>query len=246
MDNFTDGVISGLIANKNNGAGDFGGYGGWIWIVLLFVVFFGWGGNGWGNRGNTGGGGSAVDGYVLTSDFANLERKLDGVNNGLCDGFYAMNTGMLNGFAGITSAITSSGYETRSAIADLSAALQSCCCNLRESIASLRYDLATQACAVQGSIATATRDIIESQRQGTAEILSYLTNEKISSLQAKNATLEAALSQNAQTATLINALRPTAIPAYLTCSPYQSVYGYPYTANNCGGGCGCGNSCSQI
>ena len=38
------------------------------------------------------------------------------------------------------------------------------------------------------------------------------------------------LSQQAQNATLIGALRPTPIPAFITCSPYQSA------ANNV---CGC-------
>ena len=35
------------------------------------------------------------------------------------------------------------------------------------------------------------------------------------------------LSQNAQTRTLIDALRPVAQPAYITCSPYESIYGAP-------------------
>lgn len=76
----------------------------------------------------------------------------------------------------------------------------------------------------------------------TDRILGFLTNEKISGLQAENAALTAQLSQNAQTRTLIDALRPTAIPAYLTCSPYQSVYGFGYNGfgNGCGNGCGCG------
>ena len=69
----------------------------------------------------------------------------------------------------------------------------------------------------------------------TDRILGFLTNEKISGLQAENAALTAQLSQNAQTRTLIDALRPTAVPAYLTCSPYQSVYGF---GNGCGCGCG--------
>ena len=66
-------------------------------------MFCGWGGNGWGNNGNSGG---VVDGYVLTSDFANVERKIDSVNQGLCDGFYQQaqlvngtNMAMANGFA---------------------------------------------------------------------------------------------------------------------------------------------------
>ena len=76
----------------------------------MIFALGGFGNNGWGNRGNQGGG--AADNYVLASDFATLQRQLDSgfdrignrienVNNGLCDGFYAMNTGMLNGFNAI-------------------------------------------------------------------------------------------------------------------------------------------------
>ena len=74
-------------ANTNGGNGfGFGNDGAW-WIIILFLFAFcgGWGGN-WGGNGNTGAG--VVDGYVLTSDFANIERKMDGINNGMCDGFY--------------------------------------------------------------------------------------------------------------------------------------------------------------
>jgi hypothetical protein len=90
---------------------------------------------------------------------------------------------------------------------------------------------------IQQSICNSTRDIIDGQRESTNAILGFLTNEKISSLQAQNAQLTAQLSQNAQTQTLINTLRPVASPAYITCSPYESAYG---TRN---GGCGCGCGC---
>ena len=74
-------------ANTNGGNGFGWGDGGLLWIIILFLFAFcgGWGGN-WGGNGNTGAG--VVDGYVLTSDFANIERKMDGINNGMCDGFY--------------------------------------------------------------------------------------------------------------------------------------------------------------
>ncbi len=44
------------------------------------------------------------------------------------------------------------------------------------------------------------------------------------------------LSQVAQTSNIVNALRPTPIPAYLTCSPYQSSY---YAYNGVNGCTGC-------
>lgn len=95
-----------------------------------------------------------------------------------------------------------------------------------------------KACNIQQSICNSTRDIIDGQRESTNAILGFLTNEKISSLQAQNAQLTAQLSQNAQTQTLINTLRPVASPAYITCSPYESAFG---TRNGgCGCGCGCG------
>lgn len=225
MDNgFAEGYAIGQ-GNQNNGMfGD-----SWLWIIVIFALL-GWG-NGFGGYGNNGNG--VGSNYVLATDFATIERKLDGVNSGLCDGFYAMNTGMLNGFANVTNAITTSGYENRSAIADLGYRVQDCCCQTQRAIDSVNYNMAQGNCAIQNTINSTARDIIDSQREGTNAILGFLTNEKISSLQAQNASLTAQLSQAAQTQTLINTLRPTAIPAYITCSPYQA-------SNFCGcSPCGC-------
>ena len=92
--------IAAATGNDRNNNDCFGGNGAW-WIIILFLFCFagGWGncrGGLFGREGSTASG--ITDGYILTSDFANIERKIDSVNNGLCDGFYAMNTGMLNGF----------------------------------------------------------------------------------------------------------------------------------------------------
>jgi hypothetical protein len=53
-----------------------------------------------------------------------LENGVRGIQQGLCDGFYAMNTGMLNGFNGIQSTLCQgfSGVNdaiTQSTIADM-------------------------------------------------------------------------------------------------------------------------------
>ena len=191
-------------------------------------VFCGWGGNGWG--GNNGG---VMDGYVLTSDFANIERKLDNVNNGLCDGFYAMNTGMLNGFAGVTQAVTNGFYSSELSRCNQQAALmqqlnamqmqaQECCCENRAAIAQVRYDMATQACDTRNTVQNATRDIIDNANSNSKAILDFLVNSKMQDLQTENQNLKLAASQAAQNNYLVSQLRPCPTPAYITCNPWAS------------------------
>lgn len=249
---YFEGEIPTVVTSGNNGSNSgLGGFGdGWAAIILLALIF-GWGRGGYG-AGN--GGGTTI--YETSADVqrgfdtATITSKLNGIENGLCDGFYAQNTNMLNGFAGVqqtlcqgfsgvNSAITTNGYETRGAISDLGYRLQDCCCQTQRAIDGINYNLATNTCAITNALHESTRDIIDSQRAGTSAILNFLTNEKISSLQAENAQLTAQLSQNAQTRTILDTLRPCPIPAYLTCSPYESVYGFNRSGYNAGYGCGC-------
>lgn len=206
----------------------FGGGNGW-WIILFFIVLMGWGRNGWGGNGN--GNGGVMDGYILTSDFANIERKLDGVNNGICDGFYAMNTGMLNGFAGVTQAVTGGFSAAELARCNQQAALmqqltamqmqnQECCCENRAAIAQVRYDMATQACDTRNTVSTAARDIIDNQNQNSRAILDFLTQSKLRDLESANQELRLQASQAAQNNYLVSQLRPTPIPAYQSCNPW--------------------------
>lgn len=216
--------------SANSGFGGFGGDG-W-WMILFVIILFGWGGNGWG--GNNGG---VMDGYVLTSDFANLERKLDSVNSGLCDGFYAMNTGMLNGFANVTQAVTS-GFQTAelskcnqqaALMAQLNAMqmqAQECCCENRAAIAQVRYDMATQACDTRNTIQNSTRDIIDNANSNSKAILDFLVNSKMQDLQTENQNLKLAASQAAQNNYLVSQLRPCPTPAYITCNPWASSAPY--------------------
>lgn len=218
------------VGNGGYGNGFMNGDG--FWAIILLAIIFGWGGNGYGFGGGRQSAGGVMDGYVLTSDFASIERKLDNVNSGLCDGFYAMNTGMLNGFAGVTNAITTGGYDTRNAISDLSAQLADCCCKGQSAARDTQFAIATQTNALQQSLCTGFRDVIDNNNANTRSILDFLVKDKIDTLTAENQGLRLKASQTEQNSFLISQLRPTAIPAYLTCSPYQSVYG-------------CGTTCGQ-
>ena len=216
-------------ANTGNGNG-FGWGGDGAWWIVLFLIFAAFGG--WGNGFGFGGGNNGVmDGYVLTSDFANIERKLDGVNNGICDGFYAMNTGMLNGFAGVTQAVTSGFSAAELARCNQQAALmqqltamqmqnQECCCENRAAIAQVRYDMATQACDTRNTVQTSARDIIDNQNQNSRAILDFLTQSKLRDLESANQELRLQASQAAQNNYLISQLRPTPIPSYASCNPW--------------------------
>mgnify|MGYP006939718126 FL=1 len=228
-DDFMSGFLAGQGDGNSNRGGMFGGDG-W-WAIIIFALIFGWGNGGWGGNGSGSNGGGVIDGYVLTSDFANLERKLDGVNNGICDGFYAMNTGMLNGFAGVTQAVASGFSTAELSRANQQAALMqqlnamqrsadNCCCENRAAIAQVRYDMATQACDTRNTIQNVARDITDNQNAGTREILNFLTNSRLRDLEAENSTLKLAASQAAQNNYLVSALRPSPIPSYQVQNPY--------------------------
>lgn len=229
---YIEGDIPNVVTSTNgNGYGN-GMFGGdWAWLIII-LLFCGWG-NGYGFGGGQAG---AAQDYVLVSDFAQIERKLDTISNGICDSTFALNNTAVNGFNNLTQNLMTSGFETRSAISDLSAQLAQCCCDAKTSILENRYLDAQNTCALQNAIATSTRDIVDGQRASTDAILGFLTNEKISSLQAQNASLAAQLSQNAQTSQIINTLRPVAMPAYITCSPYESAFGRTQYGCGC---CGC-------
>ena len=92
-------AVTGGTRNSGSGWGDGDGW----WIILLFLFALGGWGNGYG--GGFGGGGSTREEIAYGFDINGLENGIRGIQQGLCDGFYAMNTGMLNGFAGVQSTL---------------------------------------------------------------------------------------------------------------------------------------------
>lgn len=224
------------VAPANNYGGGMGTWGeNWIWIIVLFL--FGWGRNGFGN--GNGNGGGVVDGYVLTSDFANIERKIDSVNQGLCDGFYQQaqlvngtNMAMANGFAQAELSRSNQQAALMQQLNAMQMQASECCCNTQRSIEGVRYDMAAQACDTRNTVQNATRDIIDNANQNSRAILDFLTQSKLADLQSENQGLKLAASQAAQNNYLISQLRPTPIPSYPSCNPWAAG-----TYNGC---CGCG------
>ena len=103
--------------NRNDGMWGNGAW--WIIILFLFCSNGGMWGNGFGRGfGGQGAGSPAYQGTTTREEIAygfdmnGLQNSIRGVQQGLCDGFYAMNTGMLNNFAGVNNAVCSLGYQT--------------------------------------------------------------------------------------------------------------------------------------
>jgi hypothetical protein len=171
-------------------------------LILFFAIFGGWGNGGFGGWGNNGFANGALTRAELTEGFNNQSvlRKLDGITQGLCDGFYANNTTMLQGFNGLGSQIAS------------------CCCETNRNIDNVRYEAAKNTCDIVRAIekdGDATRALIN---QNTMDMLRAKLVEKDQMLQT--ATFQ--LSQQAQNSYLLNELRPVSKPAYITCSPYEA------------------------
>lgn len=231
--------------NRNDGAW---GDGGWWVLIILFALFGGWGGYGFGGNGGGGYTATAATQADIQRGFDNsaVISKLDGITNGLCDGFYAVNDGMMTGFNTIQQAInadTVAGMQNANAI---QSQLANCCCETREAIQGVNFNMAQNTCALQNTMNNNTRDIIDSQNAGTRAILDYLCQDKIATLQAENNDLRLAASQDrqnallttamtAQTNHIISAVNPSPIPAYQVPNPNTYI---PYGCG-CNTGCGC-------
>ena len=232
-----------LTGNGNNG---FGGNGDNAWWIILFLIF-GWGRNGFG--GGYGGGTGVADNYVLATDFATIERKLDSVNSGICDATFALNNTMTNGFAntqqtlcqgfsGVNQAISNSAFNTERGLWNLSSQFADCCCQTQRAIDGVNYNMAMNTNGIQQTLCSTTRDLIENQNANYRALHDEIVanrmedkNAQIAAQQNEINALRLAASQAKQNSYLVNELRPCPIPAYITCNPYQSY-------NQCGCGCG--------
>lgn len=238
-----------FVTNGNCGNGYNNGFNsGWEWIIALALIG-GWGNGGFGFGGNRGGYGfgGVAENYTLATDFATIERKLDGVNNGLCDGFYAQNTNMLNGFASVqqtlcqgfngiersiadtnsnlANAICTLGYQNQAGFNQIGNLIQSCCCDLKQLNLENRYLNERQTC-----------DIVNAINMGNQRLVDIYTNDKIEALRAENTALKGRISDDYQADRIISKLSPCPSPAYIVPNP-NCCYDYRVVQNT---GCGCG------
>lgn len=205
----------------------------WSWIIGLLVIgglFGGFGGGfGWGNRGTAG----AVD-----IDTRFLERDI-----------FSTNQNVSNTACQTQRDVLESRYTTQLGLSELGANMQNCCCNTQKEILQNRYDNALQTNTLQSQASTNAlqaqmqladcccdlKNAIHAEGEATRN---QMQQDKIEQLREQVNTTNLALNNANLANQIITSLRPTPIPAYITCSPYSSAY----YGNGCNYGCGCGNS----
>lgn len=180
-------------------------------------------------------------------NFSKLDNITSAISTGLCDSTYALNnaingvnanisdcccktqTNMLQGFNGVERSLCSGFNSVNSGINNLGFQLQNCCCSTQKEIIESRNQAYRNTC-----------DIINAGNANTQRIIDHLTQNEIQSLRTELQSAQLQLSNNSQTQTLINQLRPCPVPAYPAC-PNNGLfngYGYGYSNN-----CGCNNNC---
>ncbi len=200
--------------NNNCGGWGFGGDGIWA-LVILAALFGGFGNNGWGN-----GGGNQMTGWELGKLATQADVSAGFANSAVLSNQNDIKLANQQGFANVQQTLCQGFSGVNQAISD-------CCCTTQRSIDNINYNMAKNTC-----------DIIQSGKDNTQRILDYLSCQETQKLREENFALKLTASQSAQNAYLVDQLRPTARPAYITCSPFDTAFGSGFYNGGCGG-CGC-------
>ena len=224
-----------LMAMMNNGG--FGGNGGWwwIWIILIFFCWGGFGGNGFGRGSDDA---SRLASQLNTDTNTSLlmqaiqgnKDAISSLSNTLNCDINAVQTALNT----INTSVSQIACDTKLASCEVINAITS-------GNANLASQLANCCCQTQRSIDSVNLNLTQMINDKFCQLEMREMQNKIDTLRAEKSALELGLSQSAQTANIVNQLRPCPVPAYLTCNPFGcnggfTGYGYGY---NDGCGCGC-------
>ena len=219
----TAAYVAAVTRNDND---DMWGGNSWIWIIFLAFLFPMFGGM-WGNRGGveTGVQDNFISDEFVKRDIFNTNQN---VSNTACqtqrdvlENRYANQLGLQNlgtqvqvGNCATQKEVLQNRYDASLMSQNVQAQLAQCCCDIKESI------------LADGN---ATRQMLQ---DNTIQALRDKLAERDRDIQSAHSQI----SQVAQTRTIIDSIRPTPTPAYLTCSPY-----FAYNTTGFGGCCGSGN-----
>jgi hypothetical protein len=207
------------VTRNNDG---FGADCGWFfWIII--ILFFCWGGNGFGNNNQN----TVIGDEFITRDIFSTNQNVSatgaGINANICDTKYDLGTQVLE-----------NRFTNQLGLANLGTQVQVGNCDTQKEILQSRYDMALGNQALAAQLSECCCNMRAENLQNTQKILDKMCETEVQNLRDQLAAVTNQLSNTTQNNTIISALRPYPQPAYITASPFQSIYGY----NGCNG-CGC-------
>lgn len=217
-----------LLGQGNRRGGLFGGDDNGDWVFFLFFLLA-WGGNGFG-FGNNGYANQINNDFLYTNLSNQLGRGQDRIENTLGQGFtqvvnrqFDTQKDLCQGFGGVQMSLSNLQHNQ-----------DSCCCTTNRNIDAVRYEASQNTCAITTNATANTQKILDK----LCDMEMNAKDQRIAELTLVNQNQALQLSQQAQNATLIGTLRPTPIPAYITCSPYEAANYYSgYNRSGCGNPC---------
>lgn len=275
--------VAPMYGGNGGGFGNgFGGDGSW-WILLLFILL----GNGaWGNGfGGFGGGdiypwmnqSNQINGgfrdQMINSNIDSIQTGINSIQTQLCNGFAGVNQTVANGFAQAEIADNArqmtnmqQAFANQTAMNQgfngVQSALANCCCENRLASCQTQNIIQNEGNATRFADANNTRDIIQSQTNGTQAILDKLCqleldgvkaqveakNDRIAELTTQLNMANLAASQTAQNAFISKGFSDEVDALYNRLNscpvPTTPVYGRTpiFTCPNNNYGCGCGGN----
>jgi hypothetical protein len=140
------------------------------------------------------------------------------MNTSLLNGFYGSQAVVNNGFSGVQRDLCSGFNGINQNINQARFDMQNCCCETGRAIDASRYENAQNTCSIVNAIredGEATRALIN------ANTMQEL-RDKLADKDRDLMTAQFQISQQAQTTSIVNQVVPKAVPAYITCSPYEA------------------------
>lgn len=219
-----DGSATGLsvadaIALRDSGNGIFGNGGNDLWILFFFFLMAGGNGFGWG--GNNGMN-QVTNDFMFTNlradmnaGFADVSRGLQDVTRnqqnierGLCD----IRLQQANDTNALGRQIDQTRFD-----------MQNCCCGIERDIDAVRYESKANTC-----------DIINAIHADGEATRGLIVQNTIQELRDQLQAAQLQLGNFSQTQNIVNQLKPCPVPAYITCSPYETRQSYGYGCGSCG------------
>lgn len=217
-----------LALTKGNNNDLMGGVGFW-WVIVFLIVAGMFNGNGFGFGNNV------ANDSLLNEEF--IKRDIFNTNQNVSNTACQTQRDVLDTKYGLGSEIQTNRYNLGTEIMQNRFNCSQNACTTQKEVLQNRYDNAIGQANLQKDLLLGNKDIQAQMAQCCCDLKTavhaegeatraLITENTIQDLRDRLAVANSAITSQSIANDVIGAVRPYPQPAYITCSPYQSAYGY--------------------